>query len=470
MIEKIINKVKGWWKSMFDYNKVITEFGLDSETSKEMLDAIKLWSDIFNGNAPWENENVKSLHVAKTVCEKVSVAVTIELKTSCSEKYIDNVYQRFIRNIRKYAEYGMAKGSMFFKPIYENGKIKISVIQGDKFIPFKFDDTGELLGCIIIDQITEGNKVYTRLEYNELKGKTIFIKNIAYEGKANGVILEKKIDLHSVDKWKEVEYESAIDNVEHLIGGFFTMKNANTIDNNSPLGVSIFNNAIGTLEEIDKQFSRTLWEYEGSELAIDIDENYLSLDKNTKKYKFPKGKERLYRKLSFDTEESKKWNVFSPEIRDTSLFNGLNELLRQAESEMNISFGVLSKMDQVALTATEIKSSKQDYYVTVSDIQTSLQSALEDLIYGIYVLCKLYGIPVSPNYETMFDWDDSILVDKETIQKQSQLELSQGIIDRVAYFMTTRDWSEEEAIEYIKKMNERKKILEPIEEEEEPEM
>ena len=31
MIEKIINKVKGWWKSMFDYNKVITEFGLDSE-------------------------------------------------------------------------------------------------------------------------------------------------------------------------------------------------------------------------------------------------------------------------------------------------------------------------------------------------------------------------------------------------------------------------------------------------------
>ena len=30
--------------------------------------------------------------------------------------------------------------------------------------------------------------------------------------------------------------------------------------------------------------------------------------------------------------------------------------------------------------------------------------------------------------------------------------------------------NEEEAIEYIKKMNERKKLLEPIEEEEEPEM
>ena len=116
-----------------------------------------------------------------------------------------------------------------------------------------------------------------------------------------------------------------------------------------------------------------------------------------------------------------------------------------------------------------MKQSKQDYYVTVSDIQAVLQSAFDDLIYGIYVLCKLFGIPVKNNYSMEYNWDDSILVDKETIQKQSQLELSQGIIDRVAYFMTTRDWNEEEAIEYIKKMNERKKLLEPIEKEEDPE-
>ena len=63
---------------MFDYNKVISDFGLDSQTSKEMLDAIKLWSDIFNGNAPWKDEEVKSLNVAKTISEKVAKAVTIE--------------------------------------------------------------------------------------------------------------------------------------------------------------------------------------------------------------------------------------------------------------------------------------------------------------------------------------------------------------------------------------------------------
>lgn len=134
---------------------------------------------------------------------------------------------------------------------------------------------------------------------------------------------------------------------------------------------------------------------------------------------------------------------------------------------MGLSFGMLSKLEKVALTATEIKSSKQDYYVTVSDIQKSLQTALEDLVYGIYVLRKLYNLPVSSSYDVTFDWDDSILVDKETLQKQAQIELSQGIIDKIEYFMITRSWSEEEALAYIDKMDKRSPKTEedpPVEE------
>ena len=37
---------------------------------------------------------------------------------------------------------------MFFKPFYSNGRIKVSCIHADKFIPVKFDSTGELLGAI----------------------------------------------------------------------------------------------------------------------------------------------------------------------------------------------------------------------------------------------------------------------------------------------------------------------------------
>ena len=218
-----------------------------------------------------------------------------------------------------------------------------------------------------------------------------------------------------------------------------------------------------TLKEIDKQYSRTLWEFEGTELAIDVDASILQPIENGI-FKIPSRKKRLFRKLSFDETKDKTYNIFSPEIRDTSLFNGLNEYLRQAENECGIAYGTLSKMDEIAKTATEIKSSKQDYYVTVSDIQFSMQNAFDDLIYGIYVLCKLYNIPVKSNYVVEHDWDDSILVDKESARNQALIERNADITSDVQYIMETRNMKEKEAIEFVKKQKEYRKITEELEE------
>lgn len=469
MIGNLINKVKGWWHKMFDYKKIVNDFGLDMETSESILNAIQTWSKIYNKQEPWIDENTKSLHVARTMCEKVAKAVTIEYKSTCSEPYIDGIYQKLLRKKRKYTEQMLGKSSVFFRPYFNGKDIKVNVVQADKFIPVAFDDDDNLTSYILIDQVVKEDKIYTRLEYNEYKDNKITIKNICYKGFISGVTLSSKISLTEVDKWKDIKDIETIEGVDKLIGGFATMPTENDLDNNSPIGQPIYHNAIELLEEIDNQFSRIIHEYRGTELAIDIDQS-ICLPDGKGGFKVPKGKDRYFRKWDFDETKDKSMNIFSPEIRDNPLFNGLNEYLIQVESACHLSHGTLAKPEAIEKTATELKQSKQDYYVTVSDIQAVLQSAFDDLIYGIYVLCKLYGIPVKNNYSVEYNWDDSILVDKETIQKQSQLELSQGIIDRVAYFMTTRDWSEEEAIEYIKKMNERKKLLEPIEKEEDPEM
>lgn len=469
MIGNLINKVKGWWHKMFDYKKIVNDFGLDMETSESILNAIQTWSKIYNKQEPWIDENTKSLHVARTMCEKVAKAVTIEYKSTCSEPYIDGIYQKLLRKKRKYTEQMLGKSSVFFRPYFNGKDIKVNVVQADKFIPIAFDDDDNLTSYILIDQVVKEDKIYTRLEYNEYKDNKITIKNICYKGFISGVTLSSKINLTEVDKWKDIKEIETIEGVDKLIGGFATMPTENDLDNNSPIGQPIYHNAIELLEEIDNQFSRIIHEYRGTELAIDIDQS-ICLPDGKGGFKVPKGKDRYFRKWDFEDTKDKSMNIFSPEIRDNPLFNGLNEYLIQVESACHLSHGTLAKPEAIEKTATEMKQSKQDYYVTVSDIQAVLQSAFDDLIYGIYVLCKLYGISVKNNYSVEYNWDDSILVDKETIQKQSQLELSQGIIDRVAYFMTTRDWSEEEAIEYIKKMNERKKLLEPIEEEEEPEM
>lgn len=465
MFEKVISWIKGAVNKMFNPSDIAKEFEIDISTSNEVMLLIEKCSNIYNHKEPWLSEDVKSLNVAKTICEKVAKAVTIEFKSQVEDKEIDKIYQRFLNNIRTNTEYTLAKGGMFFKPFISNGRIKISCIHADKFIPVKFDSTSELIGVIFIDQIVKGNNVYTRLEYNDLQETTLVIKNVAYKGETNGSNLGKKISLSQVPEWSNIQDETKIDNVNRLLGGYFKIPIANPVDNTSPIGVPIFANAIETLEEIDKQFSRTLWEYEGSELAIDVDATAFMKDRNNN-YILPKGKDRLFRMNNLGDE--KQWDVFNPQIRDTSLFNGLNELLRYTESQCGLSFGVLSKNTEVEKRVEEIKTSKQDYYVTVSDIQGALQTALEDLVYGIDVLMTLYKIPHKTNPSTSFDWDDSILVDSEKKQTQALVERNAGIIDDIEYFVQTRDYSEEEATEYYNKIQERK-TKEPIEKEDDEE-
>lgn len=459
MINSLINKIKGWWHKMFDYKKIVKDFGLDIQTSENIIDAITKWSNIYNKNEPWLDENTKSLHVARTMCEKVAKAVTIEFKSNCSEKYLNGVYQKFLKKKRKYVEQMLGKSSVFFRPYFDGKNIKVSVIQADKFIPVSFDDDDNLTSYILIDQITDEEKIYTRLEYNEYKDNKITIKNICYKGNKNNVILSTRIDLTSVDKWKEIKEIEIIENIDKLIGGFATMPTTNDLDNDSPIGQPIYHNALDVLEEIDHQFSRIIHEYEGTELALDIDETILTPD-DKGNLRLPKGKERYFRKWNLKDEESKSISIFSPEIRDNPLFNGLNEYLIQVESACHLSHGTLAKPEAIEKTAQEIKTSKQDYYVTVSDIQAVLQDAFDDLLYGIYALCKLYGIPVKNDYTTEYEWDDSILVDKDTARNQSLIERNNNITSDVQYIMDTRNMKEKEAIEFIKKQKEFRKLSE----------
>ena len=67
----------------------------------------------------------------------------------------------------------------------------------------------------------------------------------------------------------------------------------------------------------------------------------------------------------------------------------------------------------------------------------------------------LYKIPHKTNPKMSFDWDDSILVDSEKKQSQSLVERNAGLIDDIEYFVQTRDYSEEEATEYVNKMKQR---------------
>lgn len=185
------------------------------------------------------------------------------------------------------------------------------------------------------------------------------------------------------------------------------------------------------IEEADRQYSRLLWEFEGGELAIDADGTFVKVDPDhPTRFTLPKTVKRLFRSMNTSDDF---YQVFNPAFRDVSLLNGLNQLLRRIEFSCGLSYGVLSDPNDKELTATEIVSSKQRLYTTVSEIQGALQDALDDLIGAMdYWANFIPGIPEG-KYTVEYQWDDSIVTDLNTEKQLFLQEIRDGIRQRWEY-------------------------------------
>ena len=261
--------------------------------------------------------------------------------------------------------------------------------------------------------------------------------------------------MNKVQEWENIQEETAIRYVEKPLFSYYKPPVANNIDPESPVGVSVYARAVNLIKEADRQFGRIVWEYEASEKAVYVDEQATKPSPNNKKsFMINKLKNRLYKTLNTNNEEF--FKDYSPDIRDESLWRGLNKTLQRIEFNVGLAYGTLSEPNTVDKTATEIKSSKQRSYATVSKMQENLQKALENLIYAMDVLTTLYNLAPQGNYEVSFNWDDSLIVDTEKEQMLQMQEVNQGLRSKVKYIMFRYGLTEEQAREELQQIQEEK--------------
>jgi A118 family predicted phage portal protein len=98
-------------------------------------------------------------------------------------------------------------------------------------------------------------------------------------------------------EWAQIEPVVSIENVDRPLFAYFKIPLANKTDRHSPLGASVFAEAAESIRDADEQYGRFLWEFEGGELAVDIDEDMLNHDLEGN-VRMPKLQERLYRRRS----------------------------------------------------------------------------------------------------------------------------------------------------------------------------
>ena len=528
--------------------------------SDRMADAIQLWSDMYEGRAPWlmnptpdSKLRVVSLGLPALIASEKARMAVLEMKSEISapaeeskeldemsntlnrpeaqpavgsgsateagsisaalEKeadkkedtanptratFLNTNYKKVLRQIRRQLEYGIAKGGFVIKPyvvfykdesdnadnasaagtkpdaspatsemtndsLLRNAKpsagarkkklpkseMEFDYVQADRFYPLAFDSNGKVIEAAFVqtklDKARE--RVYLRLEYHKLVGHKVTVQNLAFEStdmtlaSSNSLRyatdLGQQIPLTSVAEWAGLEPETTIDNVDRLMFAYFKMPEANTIDPYSPLGVSGYSRVVSLIKDADEQYSRLMWEFEGGELAIDVDRNALDFYESPDYTGsvMPKGADRLFRKVDLNAEDT--YKVFSPTLRDQSIVHGLNVILQRIEDACSLSRGTLSEVTSVeAKTATELKILKQRSYATNADIQAALQTALEDLVYVMDAYCDLYDLTPEGEYEVSFEWDDSIIIDSESELSKRITLMQNGLASK----LETRMW------------------------------
>ena len=173
----------------------------------------------------------------------------------------------------------------------------------------------------------------------------------------------------------------------------------------------------------DKQLSRLDWEYNGGQMAIDVDEVALRVKHN--KVRFDECQQRLYRGI--DLTDDKLYEVFAPSLRDANYRVGLNEYYKAIEDKTGVSRGTLSDVQEMAKTATEVISSKQREYITVTEHQEELERCLGQLYDAMAVYATLLGIPKG-KCELIIDWGDSVLVDKQQELQEKLNLMNNGVL------------------------------------------
>ena len=413
--------------------------------------------------------------------------------------YLAEQFEKVKKQIRRQLEYGIAKGGFVIKPypVFDDqfkeynaeaeqvkaktyktnsaedkekkdyhAQLEFEYIQADGFYPLAFNASGKIIEAAFVQKKIDKQITYSRIEHHKLAGKVCTITNLAFK-KDNDLRglkpdvreedLGTEIKLTDVPEWAGLEPITVIEDVDRLLFAYFKMPEANTIDTYSPLGVSGYSRVKSLIKDADMQYSRMLWEFEGGEMAIDVDRDAMKLNQyedGESVTQMPLSQERLFRKIDLNSEET--YNVFAPALRDESILNGLNAILVRIEDCTGLIRGTISNTPlNEAKTATELKILRQRSYSTNADIQQALEETLKDVVYIMDVYCSIYNITKPGEYECSFEWDDSILVDIETELSKRLTLMQNGLASK----LETRMWYFNET------ENQAKQALQKIEDE-----
>ena len=222
-----------------DLKKIIKrEFGYEMAMSSSMAQAIEVWSALMENEPAWADDYVHGNEIPATVASEVARLAVLEFESDVvNDDYINEIYHEVQKNRGTYLEFACGKGGMILKPYINGDEIIVSCVQADSFFPIRYN-ADMISTCAFLEQFREGKEIFTRIEIWDFDGSQLEIINKAFKSTQENR-LGNEIDLESVEMWQGISPRATFE-CDRMPFGYFRTPLANTVDNSSPLGISIF--------------------------------------------------------------------------------------------------------------------------------------------------------------------------------------------------------------------------------------
>lgn len=418
---------------------------------------IMLWESVFRGEPSWldvshinlygrkQARKRKTMKPAKLITHELSSLIWSEepeLEIDDSIKAILEESDFFV-NMPKKSERLMALGGMALKLFVKDGVIYIDYIPAQRFIPVSWDNK-RIYEADFIDKFTKDKKEYIRVESHRKTETGYNVSNSVYEKVSEANMM--KADLASVAP----QYQESVDlPVSEPLFSYIANPEENNFSSDSPLGISMYANAIDTLESLDIAFDALQSEILLGRKRIIVPSSAVrktfSQDGDTvKMVRYFDPSDEVYQAFDFDEAKGLQIQDNSVELRINEIRLAVQTLLDILSVQVGFSAGYLSFDASGVKTATEVISDNSKTFKTKKFWENAIGAGVLQICESIRAIAPLYGVPVSSG-EYSIIWNDSIIEDSNAKLDRLIKEKDAGLIPAWKALAEYKGISEEEA-------------------------
>ena len=326
------------------------------------------------------------------------------------------------------------------------GKIRIGYCMADQFVPTAWDNA-QVKEAVFISREAKDGRYFTRLEWHRRDGETYCVDNELYCAQGRGGtgqdILGARYPLEAA--FPELDAHTEL-TVRDSLFTYWRTPIANNLDDDSPLGVSIYGNALETLRALDICYDSFVQEFELGKKRIIVPARCVRTvaDPSTGEMRryFDPG-DRVYEALASDDAGELRIQDNSVELRVEEHVAALNAFLSILCLQLGFSAGTFSFDSHNGIrTATEVVSENSKTYKTIRTVQNQLEPALEHLVRNIIDVAILYGLRwqgrsveslAAEGYRVQVMFDDGVTQDRQTSINEGVKLVEAGLMSRYRF-------------------------------------